>query len=135
MANEVALSLPFSLNSKTGSINVTNDQGAIWSNRVRIATETLIGERIMRPEYGSRIPSTFFETTTTMEDVVQREISRIFIEQFPLLKLNKIEVINNARENVLTIDVFFSLPNKTTQTVRAGILVVSENGPMYEETT
>jgi phage baseplate assembly protein W len=133
MANEVALSFPFSLNPKTGSINVTSDQGAIWSNRVRIATETLLGERIMRPEYGSRIPSTFFATTSSMEDVVRREISRIFVEQFPLLGLNGITVTNSPREDLLTIDIFFNLPNKTTQTVRAGILVVSENGPLYEE--
>jgi phage baseplate assembly protein W len=130
---EVALRFPFSLDPNTGSIVSTSDQATIWNNRVRMALETLVGERVMRPTYGVDISKAVFNTLTNMEDTVRRETSKLFIEQFPLLELIDVTTTQNIKENTLIAEIRYLLPNKTEQTTAAGVMVVSNANPPYEE--
>lgn len=130
---EHALIMPFSIDP-SGNIRVTSDQGTIWSTRVRVAVGTIIGERIMRPEYGTKIGAASFETVSTMEETIRREVNRVFSEQLPLLTLKDIELNHNERTNTLTAEITYELPNRTLATTKAGIMVVSSTNPPYEET-
>ena len=133
MADEVALVMPFTLNPLTGTINSTTNQSVIWSNRVRMAVETTLGERVMRPTYGSKIPSTVFATTDTFVSTVQSEVSRIFVEQLPLLTFISVHSTLDTKLNVLSVEITYALPNQKTQTTVAGVAVVSDTHPFYEE--
>ena len=130
--NEIALSVPFSLDGN-GNIVTTSNQSQIWSNRVRALIGTRIGERVMRPEYGTKIGESLFNTVSSMSEVVTREVNRVFHEYLPLLTLSDVKVSHNTTTNELTVDIAYQLPNTTTTTTQVGIVVVSSTNPVYEE--
>jgi phage baseplate assembly protein W len=132
---EVALVLPFSLDPFTGSIVTTTSQETIWSSRVKMAIETNLGERVMRPGYGTRVPSSLFNTVDGFKDVVERDVRRVFVDFLPLLSVIDITTVYNNTENVLQIQVTYSLPNKTQVTTQAGVMVISDINPPYQELT
>lgn len=130
---EEALLLPFSLNPQTGKIETTFDQNVIWSNRVRIAVETSVGERVMRPTYGTKIPDSLFNSVSGFEEVVNREVNKVFVDQLPLLTLVDVKTVHDRKLNKLSIDITYQLPNKNELTTKAGVMVVSDINPPYEE--
>jgi phage baseplate assembly protein W len=133
MANsEVSLSLPFSLD-KLGNISVTTDQNTIWADRVKIAVGTSLGERVMRPEYGTSIAAAVFNTGSFMENTVHKEIERIFNDSLPLLALNDVSFEYSEPTNTLMVTVVYELPNKIETTTQIGVVVVSTSNTPYEE--
>jgi phage baseplate assembly protein W len=132
---EVALAFPFSLDPFTGSISTTTNQDVIWADRVRMAVETTVGERVMRPTYGTKVPSSLFNTIDGFTDVVEQDVRRVFVEQLPLLTLIKISTDFTPRENELSVTITYALPNKTQATTLVGVMVVSDINPPYEELT
>lgn len=129
---EVALTLPFSLDA-LGNITVTSDSATIWATRVKIAIETILGERVMRPDYGSKIPSKVFATTTDMMDTLEKEVIRVFTDQLPLLKFISVTFTNNFKDNILSAEIVYELPNETLQNTQVGVMTVSSTNPPYEE--
>lgn len=130
---EVTLGFPFSLNPLTGSIITTTNQELIWANRVKMAVETTVGERVMRPTYGTKIPSALFNTIDGFADVTERDIRRVFVEQLPLLTLIKIKTDFSTKDDQLAVEITYELPNKTQTTTKVGVMVVSDINPPYEE--
>jgi len=129
---EKALVMPFSLDA-AGNIRTTSDQESIWATRVRIAISTLLGERVQRPTYGTRVGAYGLDTISSMEEIIQKEVNRVFSQELPLLTLSSVEVTHDEKGNKLTATVLYSLPNKTEITTQVGIMVVSNTNPPYEE--
>ena len=132
---ETTLKFPFTLDPNTGSIMSTSSQEAIWHSRVRMAMETRLGERIMRPTYGTEISQSVFNTITSMEETLKRETNKLFVYQFPLLELVSVTSFHDVKENRLSAEVTYRLPNNTSQTTQVGVIVVSDVNPAYEELT
>lgn len=133
MANEVALVLPLTLDPSTGSLVSTADQATIWANRVRMVIETILGERVMRPDFGTKIPSDLFNTVSSMEEAIQLEVSRAFVEHLPLLELGVITLTHDEKANRMNAEITYKLPNKLESTIKAGVMTVSATNPPYEE--
>lgn len=131
--DEVAISLPFSLDG-SGNIISTNNQDKIWGDRVRAVIGTVLGERVMRPDFGTRVAFSSFETQSGAEDIIRLEIERAFILQLPLLNYVNAEFNFNAAESLVMCNLLYELPNRKQATTRVGVVVVSENNPAYEET-
>ena len=133
MANpEVALVLPMSIDS-SGSLVTTTNENTIWANRLKIAIGTRISERVMRPSYGTRIGDSVFSTTDSLEEVVRRDIFKLFSEYFPLLTLTEIKTDFVETTGQLFIEVIYQLPNKKDAATTVGVMVVSSTNPPYEE--
>jgi hypothetical protein len=130
--SELSLVIPFSLDA-SGNIRTTYDQPTIWSNRVRLAVGTIKGERAMMPAYGTKIVNGSFDTLTSMEELIDKEIGRVFSEQLSLLTYISSEVVHDATTNTFTANVSYSLPNNLEETTQVGIMVVSDANPPYEE--
>ena len=129
--NEIALKLPLSLDS--GNLVLAKTQNDIWADRVRIALGTRLGERVMRPNYGTKIGASLFDTVSSTSDVVKKEISRVFHEQFPLLELISVDAAFNETLNSLTINVIYLLPNKDQAVTEVGTITVSDTNAPFEE--
>ena len=69
-----AISLPFSFDAN-GSIANTDDQKKIIQDRVVLVVMTLIGERVMRPNFGTYTRRTTFENYETAMSLVTQEIT------------------------------------------------------------
>jgi len=128
---EVALKLPLSLSN--GNLVLATTQNEIWADRVRIALGTRISERVMRPNYGTKIGASLFDTISSTTDVVTKEVSRVFHEQFPLLEITSIDPIFDENVNSLTVTVVYLLPNKEQATTEVGIVTVSDTNAPFEE--
>lgn len=129
---EVALSLPMSLDSG-GNLLVAKTEDSIWSDRVKIALGTRLGERVMRPEYGSTIGNSLFSTVSSMEETVDREVQRVFNELFPLLELSDVSFSFDTLTGRLSVSVLYTLPNRQEVTTSVGDITISNINPPYEE--
>ena len=133
----IQIALPFSFTA-SGAINVTNKESKTWSDRVITAIMTKVGERVMRPKYGSNIPATVFENETEAISIIERETPGIFSRWLPDLTLLSVAArleTNELADNTLSISVEYLLPNKqkgiTTAKVRLGIF--TQTGLLIEE--
>jgi phage baseplate assembly protein W len=132
MSDEVALKLPMSVDGN-GNLVVSSVQSDIWADRVRIAVGTRIGERVMRPGYGTKSGAALFNTVTSTTEVVKKEINRIFHELFPLLTLKSTTVSFDEPTTTLTVGIIYELPNKDEQTLEVGVVTVTDSNIPYEE--
>lgn len=131
---EVALSFPFSVDDY-GNLAVTTNADKIWADRVASVIGTTVGERVMRPSFGTKVSFASWATRSAMEDVLYKEINRGFYLHLNLLTLENIEFNYNEAESIAYVSVSYSLPDKRQATTRVGVVVLDENNPPYEETT
>lgn len=131
--NELALVFPFSLDDY-GNISVTSDPDRIWQDRVKSVIGTNIGERVMRPSFGTKVAFANWATRSAMEDIIQKEVNRAFFLHLPLLTVTDITFTYNDAENVANVFITYTLPDKREATTSVGVVVLNENNPPYEET-
>ena len=130
--SEIAISLPFSV-SEFGSIATTTSQEKIWADRVKSAVGTAVGERVMRPDYGTEIPANTFNTLEAASEILKQQIELAFTRDLRLLKL--VSTVVNVDENNSTIEaeITYSLPNRTTEVVLLGFATLLGNLPLIED--
>ena len=105
MAEERAISLPFSFNS-AGEISYTTDLKKIIQDRVVLAVMTKLQERVMRPNFGSDVYDSLFENVSTAESIVSQAVAGCFSTWFPYLSLRSVKATLN--NEVLEFDVYYS---------------------------
>lgn len=129
---ESAMSLPFSIDGY-GNISKTSNQSEIWEARVKSAIGTAIGERVMRPGYGTRIPELFFDTQDALDAGIKKEVGAVFDSYLPLLTLNDVSVVYDDLFGEMTATISYSLPNQTVTTTSVSIVTINKTNPPYEE--
>jgi phage baseplate assembly protein W len=132
----VAISLPFSFND-SGAINTNNLESKQWADKVLSVVFTRFGERAMRPNFGSLAGEAVFEPEGSVVDFVTQAVTSAFGEFLPELKLTKIEVTNESKDDlnelVLTVSVEYRLPNKQVDTITTKIGSFTRAGELIEE--
>jgi len=132
-SGEYAISLPFTIDGY-GNILKTSRQIEIWEARVKSAVGTALGERVMRSNYGTKIPELFFDTQDALNAGITKEITAVFTNYLPLLTLDNVYVTHDELEGMTTADVTYSLPNQETTTTAVSIVTINKTTPPYEET-
>jgi phage baseplate assembly protein W len=131
-----AISLPFSFNT-SGAINTNNLDSKQWADRVFGAIFTRLGERPMRPNYGSIAADALFEPEGSVVDFVQQTVTSAFGEFLPELKLLRVEIekdsVEGLNELVLTVSVEYRLPNKQVEIITTKIGSFTRAGELIEE--
>jgi len=130
--SEKTISLPF-LIDPYGRVASTQSQSKIWSDKVKSVLGTTLRERVMRPNFGTLIPYSLFNTETTAVSEIETEVTKAFVEQLSLLTLEKVNVTNDQYTNVLTIEVTYGLPNDEIVSTVVGLVLVQGTKPIYEE--
>ena len=130
---EVAISLPFSVDPY-GRITQTTDQPKIWADKVRSVIGTALRERVMRPTFGTDIPSVVFETQEEADGRILELVSTSFNNQLPRLDLQSVTNSFDEYTGTLTVDVTYALPNEEVVSTTVGLIVISGNLIPYEET-
>ena len=129
---EKTLSLPFSVDPY-GKITVTSDQSKIWADRVRSVIGTTLRERIMRPEFGTDISYSVFNTQEDAEQEIKSEVVQAFNQLLPLLKLDSVKSSFDSYTGVINITMTYKLPNDVVVDTTIGIVTLRGNLPPYEE--
>jgi len=131
---EYAIKLPFSFDSY-GNVYKTSNQNEIWKDRVISALGTAAGERVMRSDYGTKIPSLFFDTQDALVAGITKEITAVFASYLPLLTLLGVRVAYDELTGQMTADVSYKLPNQTSDitSVNLSSVIINKANPPYEE--
>ena len=129
---EVAISLPFSIDPY-GKVTQTTDQSKIWADKVRSVIGTALKERVMRPTFGTDIPSAMYESQEDADARVQQLVSASFNTQLPRLALQSVTNTFDQYSGTLTVEVIYALPNEEVVSTTVGLIVISGNLIPYEE--
>lgn len=107
----IAISLPMRVDDY-GRIVTTTSPERIWADRVRTVIATTVGERVMRPEYGSRIPQGLFQEIPEMPDLIEDAVRVAFTRYLPSLRLDAVVLIEDDEEyGEVTMEIVYSIPN------------------------
>ena len=107
---------PLSTNS-LGNFETTATYSDMWRQRVLSVLSTPEGSRVMRPRFGSRPQAAMFENYDSADAVVKGMVGSAFSSWLPDLSLEKIVVINSPGDSSLVVDIWYTLPNGTVDTV------------------
>lgn len=107
----VAISLPMRVDDY-GRIVMTSAMEKIWADRVRTVVSTTVGERVMRPDYGSRIPQGLFQEIPEMPDLIEDAVRVAFTRFLPALRLDAVVLREEDEANgEVTMEIVYSVPN------------------------
>jgi hypothetical protein len=134
--SEVAVSLPFTI-SPYGTISATSDQSKIWADRVLSVLGTGIKERVMFPQFGSKLYDGLFSGSTSgvnsATDLIKNGIADSFDAFLPLLALEDVVTDFNTDSGALSVTILYTLPDKTLASTSLGKLIVNRNQPPIQE--
>lgn len=128
---ERTISLPFSIDSY-GNVASTKDQSKIWADKVRSVIGTTVGERIMRPDFGTNIPYATFNGKELVAEITKQELFASFAKFLPALTLQNVQV-TVSEDSYVYADVTYTLPNQEEMTMTVGLAYISGTAPIYEE--
>lgn len=105
-----AISYPFTLDpfGKTAS---TTDQRKIYQDRVLTLLSTAIGERPMRPTYGTNIATAMFENQGNVEKAINDAIRSAISTWIPDLTVNNILIKGFLDTGSVTVELNVTLPD------------------------
>ena len=129
---EVAIALPFSIDPY-GKVTQTTDQSKIWADKVRSVIGTALRERVMRPTFGTDIPSAVFESQEDADGRVQELVAVSFNSQLPRLTLQGVSTAFDEYSGTLTLEITYALPNEEVVSTTIGLIIISANLIPYEE--
>ena len=116
------ISLPFRFDGY-GNIASTTDIRRIWADRVRGVVATSLGERLMRPSFGTPTPVHLFRNTDGIESVLDVDIAAAFAKWLPGLTYQGLE-FDDAGSEVI-VEVLYSIP-ETAQSEPDSVSVIVE---------
>ena len=111
---DVALGVGLPMNAATGaglsSTFYTKDQ--VKAN-LRSLMSTKIGERVMQPEFGTRLWEYLFEPINSdlKTKKIFNEVKRCISLWIPYVTVTKIQFPINEKENRVTVQIFYNIPN------------------------
>lgn len=130
---DVSVSLPFSIDAY-GKVGITRDYSKLWADRVRATIGTALGERVMRPQFGSLIPFQVFNGEDEATISIETDVRQVFNDQLTLLQLDQIEVSFDEYTGTINVLVTYALPNEEVISTNIGIVTITGINPTAEET-
>jgi phage baseplate assembly protein W len=117
--SELAVTLPFTI-TPYGIVGTTEDQSKIWEDRVRTAVGTTLGERVMRPSFGSNVAAAVFQTEDGATETIESTVAGVFAEFLNILSLSSVEVAFDSNGDTANVVISYILPNEETQVTLVG---------------
>jgi phage baseplate assembly protein W len=130
---EIVISLPVRL-SPYGKIATTSDFSKVWQDKVLQVIGTQIGERVMRPMFGTNIAGELYATSETAEVGIKLEVEQAFAKSLQTLKLTSVNMSFEDSSGALNLEIEYQLPNNKTDSVIVAVGAVSGKKPAAQET-
>ena len=130
---EITMALPFSIDAY-GKIASTDQQSKIWADRVRSVIGTALGERVMRPEFGTEVPYAELQTADDASSQIETTVLHAFEQQLSRLRLQQVTSVLDEYTGTLNVNIIYALPNQDLVTTTLGFASIRGNNPPIEET-
>jgi len=131
-----AISLPFHFDTASGGISTTLDTTKMWQDRVIVVVMTNLGERVMRPTFGSDAPKTVGHNLNDAISIIKQSVAVAFSRW--LLDLDLIEVtgFTDPTDGYLIIQIKYNYRTQNiNQTVNIKTAILSRSGDILLEVT
>lgn len=112
-----SISFPFTLDP-FGKTTSTTDQRKIYQDRVLTLLSTAVGERPMRPTYGTNIAAAMFENQGRVEDAINEAIRTAISTWIPELTVSNIKVIGFLDGGAVNVELNVTLPDFQEDQIR-----------------
>jgi phage baseplate assembly protein W len=112
-----AISFPFTLDP-FGKLTSTTTQEKIYQDRVLTLLSTAVGERPMRPTYGTNVAVAMFENQGKIEAAINDAIRTAISTWIPELTVEKIAVTGFLEDGQVAVELNVTLPDFTTSNIK-----------------
>ena len=116
---ERAISLPFSFNA-AGEVGYSTDEKKIIQDRIVLAVMTRLGERVMRPSFGSSVHDALFESMDGAANIVRQAVAACFAKWFPDLELEDVAAAPDENGGGIVFEIKY---RKALQKISESLLV------------
>jgi phage baseplate assembly protein W len=131
-----ALSLPFQFDTASGGLSITTDPNKIWQDRVIIAVMTSLGERIMRPTFGSDAPKTVGQNLNDAISIIKQSVAVSFSRWLKDLDLLEVTGFTDQTDGYLIVQIKYNYRSQNiNQTVNIKTAILSRSGDVLLEVT
>jgi len=111
-----AISYPFTFDP-FGVVFTTEDQTKIYQDRILTLLSTAVGERPMRPTYGTNVAKAMFENQTDAATAIDAAIRSAIEIWIPEINVETIKVSSFDPNGAVGVEVNVSLPDFTSTSV------------------
>lgn len=112
-----SISFPFTLDP-FGKTTSTEDQRKIYQDKVLTLLSTAVGERPMRPTYGTNIAAAMFENQGKIEDAINQAIRSAISSWIPELTVKNIKVVGFLDNGAVNVELNVTLPDFQEDEIR-----------------
>ena len=126
-----AIAFPFSINA-SGYIAYDEDDNVIWEDRVRCVLLTNLTERVMRPDFGSRLAALTFENETSISSLAEKIVSFAFTMWLRSLTLDSVLAYPDESSNGIIVQVVYTTPVGYTETLTLKTVTLNRYGEIVQ---
>jgi phage baseplate assembly protein W len=128
-----AISLPFQFDV-SGSISSSSDVAKIWQDRVVATVMTGMGERVMRPTFGSEVTKTVGENVNDALALIRQSIGVAFSRWLTALTLVNVTGEIDPTDGYLVVLITYNYrAQNLTQTIKVKTAILSRSGDVILE--
>jgi phage baseplate assembly protein W len=131
---EKAISYPFKFN-EIGGIEYSTDRTKIWKDRIASLCLTQIGERVMLPNFGTRIPESAFENEFDAVEACRTSVAEAFAKWMPELIFLDVSGDLDPDTNQLSLEIYYNDPSGTPNSVNLRTAILTRFGDIIKEVT
>lgn len=116
-----AISIPFRFDG-FGNVAASTDPRRVWAARVKSVMGTALGQRVMRSDFGSGLPSNLFSIATATPGYIEATVQAAASAWLPSIQIIRVVVDADPANGETTVEVEYQIPSaaltEETQTVR-----------------
>jgi len=131
---EKAISYPFRFN-EVGGVEYSTDYEKIWKDRISILCLTQIGERVMLPNFGTRVPESAFESEVDAVAMCRTSIAEAFAKWMPDLVFVDVTGTLDVDTSQLSLEIYYNDPSGQPNSVSIRTAVFTRFGEIIKEVT
>lgn len=134
---QIEMDQPFAIDAQ-GRVAFTSDPARVLRNRVRMIVGTQVGERVMRPQYGTPTVSMLFDTDDDMTaSIIMSDITRALAEYEPGVVVQSVflDSGDNQLDGTVNVNVIYSAANSPLEnlTIPVNTALLHRGGTIEEE--
>jgi phage baseplate assembly protein W len=129
---EKAISYPFRFN-EVGGVEYTSDYEKIWKDRIIILCLTSIEERVMLPNFGTRVPDSLFENEEDAIEMCRTSVIEAFAKWMPDLVFVDVRGTLDVDTSELFLEIYYNDPIGQPNSVTVRTAIFTRFGEIISE--
>lgn len=127
-----AIALPFRFN-EFGQLDTSSNESKFWKDQVLLTIMTRFGERVMRPDFGSDVSSSLFESLNVASEVAVSSINIAFNTWLPQLRVIEVSPEFNEETSQVEVTIVYVIPSGESDTITLNTAIFNRSGDILQE--